>query len=727
MNRPDVSIIIVSWNTSAYLRRCLAAIPQAAVGLTIEVIVVDNGSTDGTQAMLAEKFPRVRVIQKPENLGFGRANNVGARASQGRTILLLNSDCELQSSALAAMVSALDGDPSLGAVFCRLLNTDGTLQPSVHPSFPSPWSTIGDLFFLSSLRYAVYRTPVLHRWLLVWTVRAHGEAHDVAWGGGACLLIRRAVLEATGGFDEQFFMYCEDMDLCKRIREAGYRLRYLPEPSAIHHWGKSTAQLPAVMLREAYKSRVYYFQKHFPGWGGSVARWMALRELEIRRLVFCLLAFVPSRRRPAFRDRAASSSACLQFVRDSPSLESGPPARAAVDLAPLFLLLVVLFSLFHYLHDLAKLLVDAPFIDFAHYYTYATVVSLGQDPFDPQAVAQVDHLLNIRRASAAANYPPLFYLFMQPWVLLPFRLSAVVWLLAGQACLLLTVWLCFRRAVSVAPIPLAATLFVILNYQPLIENLALGQANVLLLFLVTLAWWGLHAGHPWVAAGAVATAVHIKPQYGLLLPLLWWIGLGSVCARALLLAGLGLGAGLLVLGPAHYLDYLRYLLSPPDALSTWTENLSPRATLHRLLSGSGESRLVADGLTLAVDGLLLVLFARALPRSTPPESSALDWSWGLGLTAILLLSPLTEEHHLVVLLLPLTLLLLAEPVSARRLLELGSLAVSIVLLGSHYSFERFALLHQGLLSLLTTGKLLGVVGLAWILMRRLRHTGAGQP
>ena len=266
MNRPDVSIIIVSWNTSAYLRRCLAAIPQAAVGLTIEVIVVDNGSTDGTQAMLAEKFPRVRVIQKPENLGFGRANNVGARASQGRTILLLNSDCELQSSALAAMVSALDGDPSLGAVFCRLLNTDGTLQPSVHPSFPSPWSTIGDLFFLSSLRYAVYRTPVLHRWLLVWTVRAHGEAHDVAWGGGACLLIRRAVLEATGGFDEQFFMYCEDMDLCKRIREAGYRLRYLPEPSAIHHWGKSTAQLPATMLREAYKSRVYYFQKHFPGW-----------------------------------------------------------------------------------------------------------------------------------------------------------------------------------------------------------------------------------------------------------------------------------------------------------------------------------------------------------------------------------------------------------------------------------------------------------------------------
>ena len=198
-------------------------------------------------------------------------------------------------------------------------------------------------------------------------------------------------------------------------------------------------------------------------------------------------------------------------------------------------------------------------------------------------------------------------------------------------------------------------------------------------------------------------------------------------AGALLLAGLGLGAGLLVLGPAHYLDYLRYLLSPPDYLSAWTANLSPSATLHRLLSGSGETRLVAEGLTLAVDGLLLALFARALPRSMPLTPSALDWSWGLGLTAILLLSPLTEEHHLVVLLLPLTLLLLAEPVSARRSLELGSLAVSIVLLGSRYSFERFELFHQGLLLLLMTGKLLGVIGLAWILIRRLRHTVAGQP
>ncbi len=327
MNRPDVSIIIVSWNTRTYLARCLAAIPRAVENLAMEVIVVDNGSSDGTQTMLAEEFPQVQAIRSRENLGFGRANNVGARASRGRTLLLLNSDCELGAGALTSMVAELDKDASLGGVLCRLLSGDGTLQPSLHRSFPCPWSLIGDLFFLSSLRYALYRSPSLHPWLLQPTIRAHHRAQDVAWGGGACILIRRDVFEAVGGFDERFFMYCEDMDLCKRIRDAGYRLRYLPEPFAIHHWGKSTAQLPRAMLREAYRSRVHYFEKHFPGWGGSVARTLAVIELRIRRTVCSALAWVPSPSRAAFRDRAAASAACLQdlLCAGPGAAHQGPP------------------------------------------------------------------------------------------------------------------------------------------------------------------------------------------------------------------------------------------------------------------------------------------------------------------------------------------------------------------------------------------------------------------
>src|SRR2546428_13367285 len=221
------------------------------------------------------------------------------------------------------------------------------------------------------------------------------------------------------------------------------------------------------------------------------------------------------------------------------------------------LLLVVLFSAVRYLHDLVKFLVESPFIDFAHYYTYATVVAMGLDPFDPQAVTCVNELLNVRRAGGAANYPPLFSLFMLPWALLPYRPAAVAWFLAGQACLLGFFLLCLRASAPVSPVRAATVLFVILNFQPLLESVALGQTNLLLLLLVTLAWCGLRASCPWVTAGTVAVAFHIKVQYGLLLPLLWWMGRRTESLRAALLAALGVGVSLIVLGPAHHPEHLR--------------------------------------------------------------------------------------------------------------------------------------------------------------------------
>lgn len=403
-------------------------------------------------------------------------------------------------------------------------------------------------------------------------------------------------------------------------------------------------------------------------------------------------------------------------------VEPGAGSRAGALMV--FLALVLLFSLFRYLHLLAKLLAEAPFIDFAHYYTYGAVVARGLNPFDAPAVARVDALLGVRRAAAAANYPPLFYVMMQPWVLLPFRPAAVAWLLASQACLIGTVWLCFRRFAPISPIPVAATLFVGLNYQPLIESLALGQTNALLLFLVTLAWWGLRAGYGWTAAGAVALALHIKPQYGILMPLLWAGGHLRVGIRALLLGALGVGVGLLLLGPAHHLAYLRYVLSLPDDLYAWSANLSPPGTFHRLLAPVPQGPALAAVLTLALDGLLLVLFARTLRRSVPADSPAADWGWGLMLTAVPLLSPLTEEHHLVVLLLPVVFLILIEPPPGATMRDRILVIGSVLLLASRYSLEQFPAFHQGPLSLFAAGKLLGVAGLAWALVRRLRPTEA---
>jgi len=273
----------------------------------------------------------------------------------------------------------------------------------------------------------------------------------------------------------------------------------------------------------------------------------------------------------------------------------------------------------------------------------------------------VDRLLGIRRAGAAANYPPLFYILMEPWVLLPFRPAAVAWFLTSQACLLATLGLCFRRFSSASPVRVGAVLFVVLNYQPLIENLVLGQTNLVLLLLSALAWYGLRQGYPWLAAGSIALILHVKVQYVLLLPLVWWMGHRNVATRALLLAILGVGVALLILGPAHHLGYLGYLWSPPDYLHAWTANLSPRASLIRLLGGSGYGHDLANALSLLLDAVLFVVFGRAIRQAVSSELSTVDWSWGLSLTAIPLLSPLTEEHHMVLLLLPLALLLLAEP------------------------------------------------------------------
>jgi hypothetical protein len=346
------------------------------------------------------------------------------------------------------------------------------------------------------------------------------------------------------------------------------------------------------------------------------------------------------------------------------------------------------------------------------------VIRLGQDAFDPRPWPGGCPPRHPARG-AAANYPPLFYVLMQPWTLMAFRPAAVAWFAASQACVCGAVALCLRRFVPPSPVGVAVTLFVAFNYQPLVESLALGQVNALLLLLVTLAWWGARAGHPWVAAASVALCPFLKVQYAFLA--LWWMKQGRILGRALLLVAIGLMVGLAVLGPAHHVEYIRYLLAPPDYLRTWTANLSPGATLQRLLSPHGEARLLADGLTLAVDALLVVLFARATPRGMSPASSTFDWAWAVVVTANPVLSPLTEEHHLAVLLFPLAMILLARWDMALLSVESGLLLASVLLLGSRYSLERFPVFHEGIPSLLAGGKLAGALCLAWLLTRVLRE------
>jgi GT2 family glycosyltransferase len=703
---PDVTVVIVSWNTREHLARCLAALEAAADGLSLETIVVDNGSTDGSQAMVTSEFPHVRLIQSPDNIGFGRACNVGAAVGTGRAVLVLNSDCEPAPGSLGTLCAALDADAARGAVFARLVNADGTLQPSVHAALPTPWTQAGDVLFASSLRYAIYRTPGLKRVLLRRTLARHAAPHDVAWGGAACVLVRRDAFEAVGGFDPRFFMYMEDVDLCARLGAAGFRLRYVPDAVVVHHWGVATAKSPGPMLRHAYLSRIAYFDKHFPGWGGAVAGALATTELAVRRAALGLAGVLT--RSPALRARAQASTAARGAVTAAP--------RARLAGGPALALIVALVAAI-YAVDVARMAFDSPFIDFAHYYVFTLVVEAGGDVFDPAAVAPFDARLGLRRAGAPGNYPPLFYVLMQPWTAIPFRASALVWLALSQVLLLASAWLVTRQRPS-DPWRVTGALVLTLTFQPLLENLFLGQANVVVLFLLTVGWFATRSSRPWLAGIALGLLPHVKPQLALVILLLALLGQGRVAARASLVAAAGLVLGLVTVGLDAHSRYAQYVLNAPAYLHGWSLNYAPHAVLHRLFDRVIGSQ-AAELLTLLWMGGVLLAIAR-LGRHRPAAGTpGFDWAFGLALAAVALVSPLTEEHHLVPLLLPLALLVLVPDSSPRGGVWL---VVTAVLVGARYSLDRFPVLHTGLPSVLLTGKTVGIVLLAGLLARRLRAT-----
>jgi len=701
----DLTAVVVSWNTREHLARCLAALEGAAEGVRVETIVVDNGSTDGSQAMVAEKFPRARLIQSADNVGFGRASNVGAAAGTGRAIVLLNSDCELTPGALATLLGALDADATLGAVFARLVNADGTLQPSVHDALPTPWSQAGDVLFASSLKYALYRAPALKPALLRGALRRHAVAHDVAWGGAACVLVRRKAFDAVDGFDERFFMYMEDVDLCARLGAAGFRLRYVPEAVAVHHWGASTSRSPARMLRHAYLSRVAYFDKHCPGWGGAVAGALASLELAVRTATLGLAARLTGS--AALGARAEASAGCRAAVAAAP--RARVPAATALALAAALLIAA-------YAGTVMRIAADGGVIDFAHYYAFAMHVARGGDAFDPSASARLGEELALRVAGAPVKYPPLFYVVMRPWTWLPFRAAALAWLALGQVLLVATAALVLRHRAA-EPGRLVALLAIVALSQPLVETLYLGQANLVVLALLALGWWGARHERPWSAALALGLAVHVKPHFGLAVAALWWIGQRAVAYRAAAVAAAGLAAGIATVGPAAHVDWVRHALGLPAYLHAWSLNVAPHAVLHRLLDGALGARAV-EPVALAASLAILAAVAYAVRGRPAPGTPAFDWAFGLAVAAVPLVTPLAEEHHLVVLLLPLALLVLAPDASPRAS---APLVVAAVLLGARYSLERFPALHAGVPSLLLAGKTAGVGLLAWLLARRLRE------
>lgn len=244
---PDLAIIIVNWNTRQLLLDCLAALPAATAGIDAETWVVDNASRDGSVEAVREQYPEVRIIANKENLGFAIANNQAIRASDSRHVLLLNSDTIARPGSLAALVHFLDAHPDVGVVGSRLLNPDGSLQPS--------WALFPNLFteLIGKKLRLRWRYPTTDGTL----------AYGTDWIDGAVLMIRRSILPQVGLMDERYFMYTEEVDWCYRTRRAGWKVCYLPESEVIHFGGQSSKQAATRMKFELYRSKLRFFGKHY--------------------------------------------------------------------------------------------------------------------------------------------------------------------------------------------------------------------------------------------------------------------------------------------------------------------------------------------------------------------------------------------------------------------------------------------------------------------------------
>jgi len=253
----DLSVVIVNWNVRELLRRCLVSVLElGACRLNLETIVVDNASSDGSVDMLRAEFRQVCCIANEHNLGFARASNQGLVASQGRYVLFLNPDTEIVGDALATMVRYMDVHAVVGALGPQLRYPDGSVQSS-RRRFP----TLTTALFESTLLELCWPN---NRWARRYRLadRSDGVEQEVDWVVGACLLVRREVLDQVGGFDEGFFMYSEEMDLCRRIQTAGWRVEYLPTAQVIHHEGKSSEQVAPARHIYFQTSKVRYFGKH---------------------------------------------------------------------------------------------------------------------------------------------------------------------------------------------------------------------------------------------------------------------------------------------------------------------------------------------------------------------------------------------------------------------------------------------------------------------------------
>ena len=285
---PDLSIVLVCWNNKDYLEPCLRSLFEAGLRHRFDVVVVDNGSTDGSQAIVREAFPQVELIQNDHNAGLSRASNQGMAATSGRYVLLLNNDTLVNGASLDALVAFLDATPDAGAAGGRLLNPDGTFQAGY-----ADFSTLHEEFLMA--------TGLGER---LWPgYPSHLDPADVKAGGwlsSACLLLRRDALAQVGLLDEQYFIYGDETDLQYRLQHAGWKVYYLPAVTTIHYGGRSMDRWRRRKM--VYRGKLLFYRKHYGSPRTAALRLMFAVLSLAKTLWWCVALAAPWRRERARRE-----------------------------------------------------------------------------------------------------------------------------------------------------------------------------------------------------------------------------------------------------------------------------------------------------------------------------------------------------------------------------------------------------------------------------------------
>ena len=254
----DLTIVIVNYNTEKLTLECIDSVYKSHLPYTFEIFVVDNHSSDNSIEAIKKRYPKVKLIENKENVGFSKANNQAIRQAQGRYVLLLNSDTILMENTLGVMTQYMDNHMDVGATGCEVLLPTGELDQACHRGFPTPQASF---YYMSGLAKKYPNSPKYNSYHKSYLNMK--EIHEIDCLVGAFMLVRKETIDQVGMLDEEFFMYGEDIDWCYRIKEAGWGIIYNPTVSIIHHKGASSRKKPFKIVYEFHRAMYLFHKKHY--------------------------------------------------------------------------------------------------------------------------------------------------------------------------------------------------------------------------------------------------------------------------------------------------------------------------------------------------------------------------------------------------------------------------------------------------------------------------------